>query len=71
MAVAAVGETSSLTQELVEKCARDEQASCTVPSLAPPPQAAQQRGLPSPSEFLRPRPLTTYRLHQGKEIWPK
>ena len=33
MAVAAVGETRSLTT-------RDEQANCIVPSLAPPPQAA-------------------------------
>ena len=38
MAGAAVGETPSLTQEFVEKWARDEQGSCTVPSLAPPLQ---------------------------------
>ena len=37
--VAMVGETLSLTQEFLEKCTGDEQASCTVPSLAPPPQA--------------------------------
>ena len=42
MAIAAVGETPSLTQEFVEKWARKEQASCIVPSLAPPPQAAPQ-----------------------------
>ena len=42
MAVATVGETPSLTPECVEKWAIDEQGSCTVPSLAPPPQAAQQ-----------------------------
>ena len=31
-----VGDTPSLTQESVGKCARAEQRSCTVPSLAPP-----------------------------------
>ena len=44
-AVAKVGETPSLTRDSVEKHARDardEQASCTVPSLAPPPQAVPQ-----------------------------
>ena len=40
--VAAVGDTPSLTWEFLEKCARDEQVSCTVPSLAPPPQAELQ-----------------------------
>ena len=42
MLVAVVGETPSLTQEFLEKCARDEQVSCIVPSLAPPPEAAPQ-----------------------------
>ena len=40
--VATVGEAPSLTQESVEQCARDEQESCIVPSLAPPSQAPQQ-----------------------------
>ena len=44
--VAIVGDTPSLTREFVEKCVRDEQASCTVPSLAPPPQAAKRVALP-------------------------
>ena len=42
-AVAMVGEAPSLTWEFVEKCAREEQVSCIIPSLAPPPQAAPQR----------------------------
>ena len=37
-AVAAVGETPSLTREFIEKWARDERVSCTVHSLMPPPQ---------------------------------
>ena len=41
-AVAAVGETPSLTLEFIEKWARDEQESCIVPSLASPPQAELQ-----------------------------
>ena len=40
--LAMVEETPSLTQEFVGKWARDKQASCIVPSLAPPPQAALQ-----------------------------
>ena len=40
--VALVGETPSLTGEFVGKCAKAEQGSCIVPSLALPPQAAQQ-----------------------------
>ena len=47
MEVAVVGEAPSLTQESIEKCARDEQS---VPSLDLPPQAAQQgrkEGLPA------------------------
>ena len=47
--IAMVGETPSLTQEFIEKCAREEFIekcarlnSRTVPSLAPPPQAVQQ-----------------------------
>ena len=42
MAVATVGETPSLTQEFIEKCARDQQLSCIFPSLGPPLQAAPQ-----------------------------
>ena len=45
--IAVVGEAPSLTQESIEKCARDEQS---VPSLDLPPQAAQQgrkEGLPA------------------------
>ena len=57
MAVATLGETPSLTQD--RKWARDEQASCIVPSLAPPQQAVQQGGLPCPGEYLRPCPFTT------------
>ena len=41
-AVASVGETASHTREFVGKWARDKQANCIVPSLAPPPQAAPQ-----------------------------
>ena len=37
-----MGETPSLTQEFVRKWAREEEASCIVPSLTPPPQAAPQ-----------------------------
>ena len=36
-AVAAVGETPSITRELVGKWARDEQVNAIVPSLALPP----------------------------------
>ena len=43
MAVAAVGETPSLTQEFIGKWARDEQVNCIVRSRTPPPQAAPQR----------------------------
>ena len=42
MVVAAVGEIPSLTGDFIGKWARDEQGSCTVPSLAPPPQAVPQ-----------------------------
>ena len=42
MEVAVVGETPSLTRKFIEKWARDEQESLTVPSLAPPPQAVLQ-----------------------------
>ena len=69
MAVATLGETPSLTQD--RKWARDEQASCIVPSLAPLPQAVWQRskeGCLAPGEYLKPRPITTYQLHQDKEI---
>ena len=41
-AVAAVGETPSLTLEFLKKCTIDDQASCTVLSLAPPTQVAPQ-----------------------------
>ena len=34
-----VGEAPNLTGEFIEKCAREEQGICTVPSLAPAPQA--------------------------------
>ena len=40
MAAAVVGEAPSLTQESIGKDATDKQASCRVPYLAPPPQAA-------------------------------
>ena len=40
-----VGKTPSLTPEFLGKWVRDEQGSCIVSSLAPPPQAAQQGGL--------------------------
>ena len=39
----------------------EEQASCIVPSLAPPPQAAQQRGWSCLGECLRARPLQLIR----------
>ena len=42
-AVAAVGETPSLTRECLEKWSRAEQVNCIVPSLVPIPQAAPQR----------------------------
>ena len=57
-AVAVVGETPSLTQESVGKCARDEQASCIVPSLAPPPQKAKKVAL----AWWIPKALTPYNL---------
>ena len=60
MAVAAVGETPSLTQEFIGKWARDEQGSCIVPSLDPPPQAAPQHskeGCPALVNTLGPTPL--------------
>ena len=41
-AVVVVGETPSLMQESAGKCATDKQVNHTVPSLAPPPQAAPQ-----------------------------
>ena len=41
-AVATLRETPSLTQESDRKCARDKQASCTVPSRAPPPQGSKE-----------------------------
>ena len=59
MAVAAVGETPSLTQEFIGKWARDEQGSCIVPSLDPPPQAAPQHskeGCPALVNTEAPRP---------------
>ena len=72
--VAVVGETPSLTGESVGKWGRDEQVSCIVPSLAPPPQAATQHSkevCPALGEYLRPQPLTTYQEHRDKEIGPK
>ena len=41
--IAMVGETPSLIREFLEKCTRDKQASCTVPSLAPPGQAVTSK----------------------------
>ena len=68
-----MGETLSLTQEFVEKCARDEQANCIVPSLAPHPQAAppcSKEGCPAWVNTEAPPP---YNLSEAlsKEIWPK
>ena len=40
--VTTVRETPSLKLESLENCARDEQVSHTLPSLAPPPQAVPQ-----------------------------
>ena len=37
------GGNSQPQREFIEKCARDKQASCIVPSLAPPPQAVLPR----------------------------
>ena len=40
--VTTVRETPGVTPESPEECARDEQVSHTLPSLAPPPQAVPQ-----------------------------
>ena len=62
-----MGETPRLTQEFIEKCARNKQESCTVPSLAPPRQAAPQRskeGCPVQVNTQGPAPL---QLNRGPE----
>ena len=44
----------------IGKCTKDEQVSCIVPSLAPPPQAVPQHskeGCPAPVDTYRPTPL--------------
>ena len=60
--VVAVGETLSLTGEFVEKWARDKQASCIVPSMAPPGQTVWQHskeGCSVQGHCIRLHPLTT------------
>ena len=55
VAAVMVGETSSLIGESVGKCARNEQASCIVPSPVLPPQAASyrsQEGCPAPLQLI-------------------
>ena len=62
-AVAVVGETPSLTRESGGKCTREDQASCTAPSLAPPPQAAPQCSKEGcPALGGTPKALSPYNL---------
>ena len=66
-----VGEARSLTGESVEKGDRDEQAS--VPSLAPPQQAASQRskeGHPAQVNTEGPAPLQPISWAKTKKYGP-
>ena len=69
-AIATLGETPSLTQESVRKCARDQQVSCIVPSLAPPPQAVPQHskeGCPARVNTSGSTPLQLNRCTETKK----
>ena len=68
-----VGETSSLIGESLGKCARDEQVSCTVPSLAPPPQAVPQgskEGCPAWGTTYGPTPLQLISCAKTRKYGP-
>ena len=59
-----MGETPNFTGEFIKKFATDAQASCIVPSLAPPPQAALQHskeGCPAWVNNKGPTPLQLIR----------
>ena len=62
MVVAAVGEIPSLTGDFIGKWARDEQGSCTVPSLAPPPQAVLQGSKDDYPTWWTPKAPPPYNL---------